>query len=338
MNQYPEYPPLQNQGETPVLPAKPPRARLYTGIIGFAITAGLFATFVAQVVIYGVVSVLYPALMENDWYALAFSTVPIYLVGMPISCLFLLTVPKSAPQQKIKLKPLMWLGFLFVCFIFSYLSNILGELVKTWFYNLLGIELEDSLAEMAYVTPFGANLLFAGILAPIFEELFYRKAIIDRLRRYGDLPAILISGLIFGLVHGNFSQVFYSAAIGMLLGFVYLRTGNVLCTIGLHAAFNIISGVYVTEILRRLGGSDMPAEGDIVGQVMVLSYEAFIIVALVAGSIFLIANLGRFKRSLQKGEYSLTFDQWMNALVLNPGVWVFLIWVAILFLSSIFAI
>ena len=338
MNQYPEHPPIQNQEAATVLPAKPSRARLYTGIIGFAITAGLFATFVAQVVIHGVVSILYPALMENDWYLFAFSTVPIYLVGMPIACLFLLTVPKSAPQQKIKLKPLMWLGFLFVCFIFSYLSNILSELVKTWFYNLLGIELEDTTAEMAYVTPLGINLLFAVILAPIFEELFYRKAIIDRLRRYGDLPAILISGLIFGLVHGNFSQVFYSVAIGMVLGFVYLRTGNVLYTIGLHAAFNLISGVYVTEILRRLGGSDMPAEGDVVGQIMVLAYDVFMIVALVAGIIFLIANFGRFKRSLQKGEHSLTFDQWMNALILNPGVWVFLIWTAILFASSIFAV
>ena len=336
MDQNQDYTNCQAEAPLVALPAKPPRARLYTGIIGLAIATGLVSALVAQLIIYGVVSSAYPTLMENDWYMFAFSTLPLYLVGMPISYLFLLTVPKSRPQKQ-KLKPFMWFGFLFFCFVLTYLSNFIGEFVRTWFYNLLGVEIEDTLAEMTYMAPFGINLLFVGILAPVFEELFYRKAIIDRLRRYGDLPAILISGLIFGLVHGNFSQVFYATAIGMLLGFVYLRTGNVLVTISLHAAFNIIGGVYTTEITRRVGEGLAPAEGDVIGQLMVSTYEIFIIVALVVGVIFFIANAKRFKRSLQKGEYSLTFDQWMNSLVLNPGVWAFLAWIVILFVSNILA-
>lgn len=333
MDQNQDYINEQTDSPAVLLPAKPPRARLHTGIIGFGITAGLFAALVAQVIIYGVVSNVYPALMENDWFVMAFSILPLHWVEMPIAYLFLLTIPKSAPQKQ-NIKPLTWLGFLFLCFVLAYLSNFIGELVRMGFYNFLGIEIEDTLEEISYITPFGANFLFVGILAPVFEELFYRKAIIDRLRRYGDLPAILISGMIFGLVHGNFSQVFYSIAIGMLLGFVYLRTGKVLVTISLHAAFNLIAGVYTTEITRRVGEGLAPAEGDVIGQLMVGTYEIFVIVALVVGVIFFIANVKRFKRSLQKGEYSLTFDQWMNSLVLNPGVWAFLAWIVILFVSN----
>ena len=335
MNQdYTYYQDYQNETETVILPQKPPRARLHIGTIGFALALGMLATLIVQVIGAVVISEVNPALIENDWFSMAFSVAPIYLIEMPIAYLLLLTIPKSVPQKK-KLHPLMWICFAFLCFFVSYLSNFVGQFVEAWIYNFFGIEVQNDVAEMTYVTPFGVNLLFAGILAPIFEELFYRKAIIDRLRRYGDLPAILVSGVIFGLVHGNFSQVFYSVAIGLVLGYVYVRTGNVLYTILLHATFNIVSGVYVTELIRRFGDSGIPAEGDTIGIIMVLAYNIFTILAFVVGAIFLLVSIRRFWRSLQKGEHTLTFDQWMNAIFLNPGVWAFLLWMALVFVSSL---
>lgn len=330
MNQYPEYPPYQNENEEPVilLPPEPPKARLHTGMLVFAIAIGEVAALVAQLIIRALITAYCPAMFENDWFVIAFSTVPLYLVGMPISYLLFLTVPKSVPPKK-KMSPLMWLGFLLLCFCVTYTFKFFGQYVIDWIYTVLGIEVTDQVAEITYITPFGINLFFVGILGPIFEELFFRKAVIDRLRRYGELPAILISGLIFGLIHGNFSQLFYTIAMGVVLGFVYLRTGNVLYTITLHCAFNIIGGVYVTEALRH-------AEEDI-GSLMSLAYAVFVIISFIVGIIFLIANFGRFRRSLQKGKYSLTFDQWMNALVFNPGMWAFLAWTAIVFISSLLA-
>jgi membrane protease YdiL (CAAX protease family) len=335
MNQdYTYYQDYQNETEPVILPQKPPRARLHIGTIAFAITLGMLVTLIVQMIGAGVISALNPALIENDWFSMAFSVVPIYLIEMPIDYLLLLTIPKSVPQKK-KHHPLMWFGFAFLCFFVSYLSSFVGQFVDAWIYNFFGLEVQNDLAEMSYITPFGANFLFIGILAPVFEELFYRKAIIDRLRRYGDLPAILISGLIFGLVHGNFSQVFYSTAIGWVLGYVYLKTGNVLYTMSLHSIFNIISGVYVTELIRRFGSGGIPAEGDTIGMVMVLAYNIFTILAFFVGAIFLLASIKRFWRSLQKGEYTLTFDQWMKAIILNPGVWAFLLWMALVFVSSL---
>ena len=326
----------QSEEEPILLPQKPPRARLHVGTIAFAITLGMLLTFITQAIGAVVISVVNPALIENDWFTMAFSVAPIYLIEMPAAYLLLLTIPKSAPQKK-KTHPLMWICFASLCFLAYYLSNFVGQFVNTWIYNFFEIEVRNDIGEMSYITPFGANFLFLGILAPVFEELFYRKAIIDRLRRYGDLPAILISGVIFGLIHGNFSQVFYATAIGMVLGYVYLRTGKVLYTMSLHAAFNLINGVYVTEIVRYLGGSSTLAEGDIVGMIMVLAYNALMILSVVIGSVFLLVNLKRFYRSLKKGEYTLTFDQWMNALLINPGVWAFVAWMALVFISSLVA-
>ena len=334
MNQYQDYTAYEDYTMPITLPQKPPRARLHTGLIAFAAALVILLTSVAQGIIHGVLWEINPALTENEWYLWALSGLPMYFIGMPIAYLLLLTIPAKAPQKQ-KLHPLMWLGFLFLCFAISFATNYMGQYVSVWFSEMLGLEVENELQEMTSVTPFAINLLFVGILAPVFEELFYRKAVINRLRRYGDLPAILISGLIFGLVHGNFNQVFYATAVGMLLGFIYIRTGSVLYTISIHAAFNMIGGVYTTELIRRLGEELTPVEGDILGQVMLMAYSVFTVLALIVGVIFLFANLRRFNASLQKGEYTLTFDNWMNALIFNPGTWVFLALIALLFISSL---
>ncbi len=336
MNQYQTYTFYQNNVTPIMLPQKPPKARLHVGIIAFAAALVILLASVVQVIAHSFILEAYPAIAENDWYMWALSGLPMYLVAMPIAYLLLLTVPKRAPQKQ-KLNPLMWVGFLCLCFALSFASNFLGQYVNDLVYNTLGLEVENELEQMTVTTPLGINILFVGILAPVFEELFYRKAVIDRLRRYGDLPAVLISGLIFGLIHGNLSQVFYATSVGMLLSFIYIRTGSVLYTISIHSAFNMIGGVYTTEMIRRMGENLTPAEGDTLGQVMVMAYSLFVILSLIIGFIFLIVNIARFCRSLKKGEYTLSFDKWMNTLLLNPGMWVFLFTIGILFVSSLLA-
>jgi hypothetical protein len=69
--------------------------------------------------------------------------------------------------------------------------------------------------------------------------------------------------------------------------------------------------------------------------VMLVAYAAFVILSLVIGIIFFICNVKRFSRSLKKGEYTLSFDQWMNSPVLNPGMWVFLALIALLFVANL---
>lgn len=336
MDQYQNYTFHQNN-VTPIMHLKkPPKARLHVGIITFSAALVIILTLVVQVIAHTFILEAYPAIAENDWYMWVLSSLPMYLVAMPIAYLLLLSVPNRAPQKQ-KLNLLTWVGFFCLCFALAFMSNFLGQYVNDLVYNTLGLEVENELEQMTVTTPLGINILFVGILAPVFEELFYRKAVIDRLRRYGDLPAVLISGLIFGLAHGDLSQVFYATSAGILLSFIYIETGSVLYTISIHSAFNMIGGVYTTEMIRRMGENLTPTEGDILGQVMVMAYDLFVILSLIIGFVFLILNIARFCRSLKKGEYTLSFDKWMNTLLLNPGMWVFLFTIGILFVSSLLA-
>lgn len=80
--------------------------------------------------------------------------------------------------------------------------------------------------------------LYICIGAPVFEELACRKLLLDRLHPYGTGYAAIISGLLFGLIHGNSAQFFLAFFVGVVFALVYLKTGRVLYTILLHAIIN----------------------------------------------------------------------------------------------------
>lgn len=81
--------------------------------------------------------------------------------------------------------------------------------------------------------------LYMVIGAPIFEELACRKFLLDRLHPYGEGFAMLVSALLFGLIHGNSGQFFLAFFIGLLFAMVYMRTGRIVYTTLLHGMINL---------------------------------------------------------------------------------------------------
>lgn len=58
------------------------------------------------------------------------------------------------------------------------------------------------------------NLALISIIGPIFEEILFRKILIDKTIKYGARISIIISALLFGLFHGNVNQFFYAFLMG----------------------------------------------------------------------------------------------------------------------------
>ena len=73
------------------------------------------------------------------------------------------------------------------------------------------------------------------------EEFLFRGAILSNLLPFGRSNAILISSLMFALMHQNPSQLFYTFVAGILLGTVYERTGSIWNSTILHVFNNLIS-------------------------------------------------------------------------------------------------
>ena len=90
-----------------------------------------------------------------------------------------------------------------------------------------------------------------GILAPFAEEVVFRGAILRKLLGMMDEKrhwvAIVLSALVFGLVHLNIPQGIHAFLIGLLLGWMYYRTRSILPGILFHWVNNSVAFISSTS-------------------------------------------------------------------------------------------
>lgn len=99
--------------------------------------------------------------------------------------------------------------------------------------NLLG---EDSLGVLAFMVFFGM------LAAPIIEELLFRGFLQSAVRITCDKwQTVFISGFVFALIHWNghvFLQIFI---LGLLLAYLFEKTGSLVAPITVHICHNTIT-------------------------------------------------------------------------------------------------
>jgi membrane protease YdiL (CAAX protease family) len=82
-------------------------------------------------------------------------------------------------------------------------------------------------------------VVFAVLLAPIVEELIFRGGIYRFLKSQTTLlPAQILSGAFFAVMHGNLMSFLPLVVVGICLARVYERSGNILAPMCFHACFN----------------------------------------------------------------------------------------------------
>ena len=85
----------------------------------------------------------------------------------------------------------------------------------------------------------GLFLFTAAVAAPVFEEILFRGFLLPSLTKYMSAwGAIALSGLIFAVAHLSFSEILPLTLLGAILGFVYVRSQNLLASILLHSTWN----------------------------------------------------------------------------------------------------
>jgi membrane protease YdiL (CAAX protease family) len=88
------------------------------------------------------------------------------------------------------------------------------------------------------------SILLAVLAAPILEEFIFRGIVLDGLlKRYSPMKSILVSSLLFGLVHLNPWQFITGFTMGVFIGYVYLNTRSLLLAMLMHSINNLIGTV-----------------------------------------------------------------------------------------------
>jgi membrane protease YdiL (CAAX protease family) len=107
-----------------------------------------------------------------------------------------------------------------------------------------GANLDWIARALAGVGPGGLALavLVVGGIAPVGEEIFFRGFMLTRLRRaWSPGPAILVTALAFGLIHGEWVHGALATGLGLYLGLVAERSASVIPPVICHVANNTVS-------------------------------------------------------------------------------------------------
>ena len=157
----------------------------------------------------------------------------LYLIGLPIMYLLI----KNTRTWKIEKQPL-GIGMFFVLFFvnvpFMLTGTLLGSGANKIINSLLGLEYTGLFSDV----PLWAIAILSLVVAPIFEELIFRKLLIDRIGVYGAWLSVIVSGLAFGAFHGTLEQIFYTTFGGIIFAFAYAKTGRIRYSVLLHVMFN----------------------------------------------------------------------------------------------------
>ena len=236
-------------------------ARRVYSTLGFGYAIYAVVSLIAALIIQVAVLLVSPDLIENTLFLNILSPVSLYLFALPalILVLVLFHIKGETPEKK-KLGFGAWLLILLVSFGLMYIGSFAGPGVMWGVSKIAGYDYSNILESVIDYDNMWITVIFMCVIAPIGEELVFRKLIIDRTHKYGGLVSVLVSGLIFGLMHANFYQFFYAFALGLVLGYVYYSTGRIWYTIALHAALNFVGSIVtaylnlgVTQMSEALG-------------------------------------------------------------------------------------
>ena len=300
------------------------KAKNHFSKLGIGTFAILGIGTVTQLLLIYVVNSTLPQVMEHSWGMWLLTFAPLYLIAVPIGLLLLRKVP-AKPLEKHDLKPSRYIVTVIICIFMMYAGNILGTIITALLQLLPGVSAGNPILGYATDNALLPKVLFMVILAPVIEEYIFRKQLIDRMHIYGEKLAVVTSALMFGLFHGNMSQFFYAFALGLVFGYVYLKTGKLRYSISLHMLINLLGSVVGPFFLEKVAVVDTMENMDLAALEPVMpwliAFGAYVLVLIglaIAGLVLLCLN--KRKVSFAPAEMELPKGTRIKTAYVNAGM------------------
>lgn len=294
--------------------------------LGLMYFLGALIIIGVQVAVSMLVLAFAPSLLDNPNLSLLVSMLPTYTIAFPLTSLLIHQIP-GVQMKKHNMKPTQLLGAFAISYALMYLSNLAGQ----FFTNIIGIikgsPVDDAIADLvSELNPLTAFFVMV-LLAPALEEWIFRKLLVDRTIRYGEGTAIFLSGLMFGLFHGNLNQFVYTFLIGAFWAFIYVKTGRLRYTLYLHMALNFMGSVgslfFLGAISTLEGGSSAMNGfhfllGMLIPLAIVIPYLIVVFGLVISGIVLLVTNWKRFR--LIPAELFIPKEKRFSVIFLNAGM------------------
>lgn len=167
----------------------------------------------------------------------------IYLISFMVPVAFYFAISKNKTEivsMKADLTlpretPLMIVAGIGTVYIFAYLNMFATSFLPN---------VTEEPSEMTLTLPMVIMLFISIGLVPAFcEEFLFRGLILRNLLPYSGRIAIIVSAVMFGLMHQNIYQIIYTTVAGIVMGYIYYKTDSLWCTVLMHFFNNSVSVV-----------------------------------------------------------------------------------------------
>ena len=269
----------------------------------------LLVTFVVtQLLSYGVV-MAWRALFGLTSYTvlMILNDATIYLPCLVLIPLMLHRIPRADPIPTAALSGQE--GFLALVFslgtgyLFSYVTIAMISLLE----QALGQTSSNAVTAIESALPPAISVIAFAVVAPVAEEVIFRRLLLDRIRIFGDGAAILIGGAAFGLFHGNLNQTLYAFALGAVFTAIVLMTNRIRYTIAIHMVINGIS------VLTTFCSSDW------------LLYPISMVILFSVLFSIVLFFVRRKRYTFEPGPLPFTGREKVRACFSSPWVWILLL-------------
>lgn len=189
------------------------------------------------------------------------------------------------PAKKLGFKETyLWVTFgLLGCMLANYLSAIVMVILQWLGHNPYTPDPVGPDSVLSII----ALAIGTAIMPGLCEEFAMRCCNMGLLKKYGKAFSVISISLIFGMMHGNISQFVFATAVGLILGYVTVKTDSVLPAVLIHIFNNsrfVLMKIF-EYVFNEKAGSYVVA--------------ALLIIYIVLGvnSTIIMAAKGRFKRN-----------------------------------------
>lgn len=320
--------------------------RRYFSRLGMSYFIGALIIYGIQLIVLAAANTLCPQWLSNITGYLLLSMIPVYLIGQPAMAFIISRIPAQGIKHSRSMTAGQLLTAFCIGYAISFVSNFAGTVITFIIGDIKGSPVQNVLSERLLKADPVVVFVFTVLCAPVAEEWLFRKLLTDRAVKYGEGIAVLLSGLMFGLFHGNLNQFVYAFTLGLFLAFIYVKTGRLRYTVILHMmmnfmgnAANLLLGRFddYNELMREaaeLQRSSSAAATDLLttmtdrlGDVMLIGlYSSVALGIALTGIILFFANLKKFRLAPSEAvqqEERLSAQAKLSAAILNPGMLLF---------------
>ena len=151
---------------------------------------------------------------------------------------YLGTIPTGKPENA-KLMPVIIIGGFGVCLFGNIITSYFDAIIQAVFgFNMNIPQMPETPRSVTGILLF---YLSTAVVPALIEEMALRGIVMQFLRRYGDMFAIICSALIFGLMHCNLMQIPFAIIAGIAIGYAVIVTESVWTGIIIHCLNNAFS-------------------------------------------------------------------------------------------------